>query len=85
MPVRVDAATALGAFVESEEALEKLRPNLSQLLSVLFEMITSAGNEETPAPLGPRRSPPRENQRPVSSFAASADGSRQRSKSIVCH
>ena len=52
MPVRVDAATALGAFVESPEAVAKLKPNLSQLLSVLFEMITGAGNEEVIETLG---------------------------------
>jgi len=52
MPVRVDAATALGAFVENEAAVEKLRPNLGQLLSVLFEMINSAGNEEVIETLG---------------------------------
>jgi len=52
MPVRVDAATALGAFVESPAAVAKLKPNLSQLLSVLFEMITGAGNEEVIETLG---------------------------------
>jgi len=44
-PVRIDAATALGSFMESEDAVAKLKPSLPKLLEVLFEMINSAGNE----------------------------------------